>query len=231
MVFRISWLITSDRFHLMRIPMKWFALNMTAMLLSASAFALGTVDLLDSPDAKDVLGKKCIRLGTSEVLPIDFETACRVLEQSKLVEAVQEEFIRSVSGNGKADFPIIGTGGGRYHYINEKGKRTDIAELYRKQTDVYSFDYIVQASGKRFFGGYDVIIHLQVVDAGSIGVVYSVSIHAYPHNGITRFSARKLAPAKKYFKKKMKLISYVAREVGLGLCQKEEFQPDWSGGS
>ncbi|MEA2068710.1 MAG: hypothetical protein U9P12_05875 [Verrucomicrobiota bacterium] len=215
----------------MRIPMKRFALNMTAMLLSASAFALGTVDLLESPGAKDVLGKKCIRLGTSEVLPIDFQTACRVLERSKLVEAVQEEFVRSVSGNGKADFPIAGTGQGKYHYINEKGQRTDITELYRQQTDDYSFDYVVHASGKRFFGHYDIIIHLQVVDADPSGVIYSVIIHAYPHNGITRFSARKLAPAKKYFRKKMKLISYVAREVGLELCEKEEFQPDWSGGS
>jgi hypothetical protein len=208
----------------MRIPMKRFVLQLVALILSASSFGLGTADLLDDAEAKALLEKKCIRYGTSELLAIDFGTACKTLEQQELVKAVQEEFARSVSENGQVDFPVLDDGGGKYHYINEKGHRTDIKELYRKKTDNHSFDYIIWATGKRFFGRYDVIVHLQIVDAGTMGIAYSVSTHAYPHNWLTRFSARKVAPTKKYFNSKMRLISYVAREVGIGLCEKEEFR-------
>ncbi|WP_136061106.1 hypothetical protein [Pontiella sulfatireligans] len=204
--------------------MKRFTLQMIVILIALSSFGLGTADLLGNADAKKVFDKKCIRLGTIEVLPIKFETACRVLKQNELINAVQKEFARSVSNNGEVEFPIIGTGPKQYHYVNEKGKRTDITELYRKQTNAHSFDYIVWASGKRFFGGYDVIIHLRVVDANEAGIIYSVSTHAYPHNWATRFSARKIGITKRYFKKKMKLISYVARQIGLGLCAKDEFK-------
>ncbi len=206
--------------------MKRFALQMLFTLLATIAFAASTADLVKNTDAADIFEKKCIRLGTSEVLPIEFKTACRVLAQPQLLEAVQKEFVRSISQTGKVDFPVIRTAPGIYYYINEKGHRADITELYRKQTDKHSFDYVVHASGKRFFGRYDVIIHLQIVDAGPAGIVYSVGTHAYPHNSITRFSARKIAPAKNYFKKKMQLISYVAREIALGLCEKEAFKLD-----
>ncbi|WP_372807772.1 hypothetical protein [Pontiella sp.] len=210
--------------------MKRFVLQLVALVLAASSFGLGTADLLDDAEAKALLEKKCIRFGTSELLPIPFETACKTLEQPDLLKAVQEEFARSVSENGQVDFPVFDDGGGKYHYINEKGHRTDIKELYRKKTDDHSFDYIVWATGKRFFGRYDVVVHLQIVDAGALGIAYSVSTHAYPHNWLTRFSARKVAPTKKYFAGKMKLVSYIAREVGIGLCQAEAFRQELEGG-
>lgn len=207
--------------------MKRFVLHLLALMVAAGSFGIGAADLLDDRAAKAVLAKNCIRLGTSELLPIDFQTACRVLEQSELVQAVQEEFAQSVSGDGKVEFPIIENGDGTFHYTNEKQQRTNLAELYRKQTDPHSFDYIVWASGKRFFGDYDVVIHLQVVDAAPAGIVYSVTTHAYPHNWLTRFSARRIGVTKRYFKKKMRLISTIAREIGTGLCEKEAFRNAW----
>jgi hypothetical protein len=206
----------------MRIPMKRFVLQLSVILLSAGAYALGPAELLKDDASRELLNRKCIHLGTSEVLPIRFETACAVLAQPELVDGLQAEYARSVSKNGKVDFPIIGNGPGRCYYINEKGRRTDITELYRRQTNAHSFDYIILAEGKRLFGGYDAIIHLQVIDAGPAGIVYSVSSHTYLHNGLTRFSARNLSPVRKHFRTQMRIISYVAREVGTGLCEEEE---------
>jgi hypothetical protein len=208
--------------------MNRFVHQFILLLFSASVYATGTADLLTDPAAKEILEKKCIRFGTTEVLTVEFDTACRILIQPQLLQAVQEEFIRSISKTGKVDFPVIETAPGTYYYINEKGKRSDITEHYRRKTNEHTFDYIVQASGKRFFGGYDVIIHLQVIDAEPAGIIYSVNTHAYPRNMLTRFSARKLGPVKNYFKKKMKLISYVAREIALGLCEKEQVKQEWS---
>ncbi len=206
--------------------MKRITLQLIIIFFSASAYSIDLSDLLEDSSPKELLQKKCIRLGTSEVLDIPFETACKVLSKSTLLKLAQDEFGRSISKNGNVDFPVIQTAPNTYYYINEKGHRADLTELYRKQTDESSFNYVILASGKRFFGQYDVIIHLQIIDAGQSGIIYAVSMHAYPHNMLTRFSARKIGPVKKYFKKKMKLISYVAREVAVGLCRKEAFQLD-----
>lgn len=203
--------------------MKKLLLQLTLLSLSFNAVALSTTELVSDPAALEILNKKCIRLGTSEVLQINFKTACQALEQPKLVQAIQDEFCKSVSKNGQVDFPILQLSPNDYYYINERGKRTDITELYKKQTDDHSYDYIVKASGKRFFGKYDVIVHLQIVDAGDAGVIYSVNVHAWPHSWLTR-SSHKIGLTKNFFKKKMQLISWVAREIGVGLCERQEQQ-------
>jgi hypothetical protein len=206
--------------------MKRLFFLISTLLLAGGAGAVGTAELVTDEAALEVLNKKCIRLGTSELLPIQFDTACAVLGRGDLIQAMQAEFAQSISKNGAVDFPIITDGPGKYHYINEKGKRTDITELYRKQTDDVSFDYIARASGKRFFGGFDVVVHLQVIDMKDAGVVYSVNTHAYPRNWLTRFSVREIGVTKEYFKKKMKLISWVAREIAIELCADEEFRQE-----
>lgn len=201
--------------------MKRFILQLLLLMASFSVYALDTIELVSDPSALEILNKKCIRLGTSEVLPIEFKTACKALEQPRLVQAMQDEFCRTVSNNGEVDFPIVQISRNEYYYFNENGKRSDIKELYKKQTDAHSFDYIVLASGKRFFGKYDVVVHLQIIDAGTAGIIYSVQVHAWPHSWLTR-SSHKIGLTKSFFKKKMKLVSWVAREVGSGLCEQEE---------
>ena len=201
--------------------MKWFVLQMMILLLSIAASAVETDKLVTRPAGLKILNKKCIRLGTSEVLPIQFKTVCTVLSNSNLLYAVQDEFGRSVSKTGQVDFPIIKKGDGEYYYINEKGQRTDIVELYRKQTDAFSYDYIAMARGKRFFGEYHVIIHLQVVDAGPSGIVYSVKAHIWLHNWLAR-SSHKVGLTRSFLRNKMRLISWVAREISTGLCEQEE---------
>ncbi|WP_372794999.1 hypothetical protein [Pontiella sp.] len=203
--------------------MKCLALLCITLSLALTSFALNTADLVSDPEARAILNRKCIRLGTSEVLPVSFKTACAVLKNPDLVIAVQEEFARSISDNGTVDFPIIGNGENRYYYINEKGRRTDLVELYRKQTDDRAFDYIVWAGGKRTFGYYDVIIHLQVTDLGDLGIVYSVNVHAWPHSWLTRTSHR-IGLTRSYFRSNMKLIAWVAREIATGLCEQEEIR-------
>lgn len=192
---------------------------LTLLLLPAAA--MDTAELVNDPDAAAVLSRNCIRLGTSEILPVKFKTAVAVLNDPELVTAVQEEFARSISKNGKVDFPVFQNGEHRYYYINEYGKRTDITELYRKQTDSASYDYIVMAGGKRRFGYYDVIIHLKVTDLGDLGILYSVNVHAWPHSWFTRTSHR-IGLTRTYFRNNMKLISWIAREIAIGLCEQEE---------
>lgn len=199
------------------------ALQILFFSLAVSSFALNTAELVTDSAALEILQKKCIRLGTSELLPIRFSTAKTVLDNPELVTAAQGEFARSISSDGKVDFPIIENGPSRHYYINENGDRTDLVELYKKQSAPQVYDYIVMASGNRKFGDFDVIIHLKVIDAGNSGIVYSVNVHAWPHSWLARAS-HKIGLTRSYFRKKMKLISWVAREIATGLCEKEEIK-------
>jgi hypothetical protein len=203
--------------------MKRFLLQTILLVSVPFAFAFNTAELINDEAALKVLNRKCIRLGTSEVLPIRFETAVAILSGDELIEQVQAEFGRTISKDGTVDFPIIQDSPGVYHYVNENGKRTDLREIYRKQTDNVSYNYIVQANGQRFFGGYDVIIHLQIVDLKEMGIAYSVAVHAWPRNWLTRTSHR-IGLTQDYFRRKMKLISWVAREIALGLSEQEELK-------
>ncbi len=201
--------------------MKQLAVQILCLLLAGSAFGLNTKELVTDPAGLAVLEKKCIHLTSFEVLPVKFDTVCSVMSSPDLVTAAQEEFARSISENGTVDFPVIETSPGRYYYINEEGDRTDIVELYKKQTDANSFDYIILASGQRGIGYFDVVVHLQVINLGQSGIVYSAAVHAYPHSWFTRVS-HTLGLTRSFFRKKMKLITWVAREVGTGLCEREE---------
>lgn len=200
--------------------------NIVLMIAAALAIsaqqgqALGAIDLLNESPAKALLEKKCISAQTSGQVAVPFRTASDVLKQSDLVQLIQQEYAnqRSKEG-GKAAFPLIATAPGKFHYFNNKGKRTDVQELYRKQTADGTFDYIIQASGKRFFGHYDVIIHLQITDTSETGIAYTAYIHAYPHSGTMRFFARKLGTVERYFKNNTESISDIAQKVGEGLCK------------
>lgn len=155
-------------------------------------------------------------------MAVPFDEASATFNQPNLFELVQAEYARSVSKEGKVDIPIIETAPGQYHYFNNKGKRVDLRELYKAKSGGGVYDYILQASGKRFFGRYDVVIHFQMLEAKETGVTYTTQIHAYPHNGALRFFARKLGTVERYFKKNADKIGNIAQSIGEGLTQRKE---------
>jgi len=183
------------------------------VMVSPATFALGTADLLDDAATKALLKKKCIRTEACGVLPARFNAAVSYLNQPDLVQRIQREYRCSVSKDGTIGFPIVGTGNGAYHYINEKNQRTDLFELYRRQTSDITFDLIYHAEGKRFFGKYEVLIHICAIDAEPAGTVYMATIHAYPHNGLLCFFARRFGTVERYFQRKTRLIARVSTRI------------------
>lgn len=196
---------------------------MVLAVVSPGVFALETTDLLTDAKAKALLEKKCIRADICGVLPSRFDTTTRYLSQPDLIPRIQREYRRSVSKDGTIDFPIVGTGNGTYYYVNEKRQRTDVKELYRRQTSDTTFDLIYHAKGKRFFGKYEVLIHICTIDAGTAGTVYTASVHAYPHNGPIRFFARRFGTAERYFTRKTRTIARVSARICEGLDEAQPF--------
>jgi hypothetical protein len=189
------------------------------MAACSSVSALETADLVPDASARELLEKKCIRAATSGMVPVSYDSATRILAQEDLLNIVQAEYARSISKEGTVKFPIIETAPGKFYYINEKNQRTDIIELYRSQSEDGAFDIILQASGKRFFGLYDVIIHVRILDASAAGVAYTAKVHAYPHNGSMRFLARRLGTIERYFRKNTSNIEGLACNIGQGLAE------------
>ena len=188
-------------------------------LVATCAFALDTASLVDDPSAKEVLAKKGIRATTAGIVPLPFDLFSKILNRPDLLPAAQKEYARSVAVDGKIKFPIIQTAPGVYYYINHKNQRTDIRKLARKQTGADTLDLILQASGKRFFGKYDAIIHLRFAQADSAGVIYAAQIHAYPHNPAWRFFVRRLGVVERYFNQKTAVIEHIVKTVSVGLSK------------
>ena len=189
----------------------------TLALATGSALALDTATLLKGRPEAALLEKNCIRADVGGVLPVRFETAAKWLGRPDLIEQVQREYRETVSKDGTIDFPIVGTGNGNYHYVNEKNQRTDISELCRKRTSATTFDLAYLAEGKRYFGKYETLIHIHVVDAGAAGTIYTASIYAYPHNPLVRFFARRKGRVEKYFHRKTLFIARIATQICLEL--------------
>ncbi len=180
------------------------------------SFALDTTVLVDGHAAK-LLEKKCIQTEAGGVLPARFDAVARYLSQPDLIQRIQGEYRRSVSKDGTIDFPIIENGNGTYYYINEKNRRTDLFELYRKQTSDSTFDLVYHATGKRYFGKYEVLIHIRAIDAGPAGTIYTAAVYAYPHNGPMRFFARRFGTVERYFQRKTRIIALVSNKICIGL--------------
>ena len=178
--------------------------------------AQNTAVRLDDPAAK-FLEKKCIRTESSGVLPARFDAVACYLSQPDLVQRLQGEYRRSVSKDGTMDFPIVENGNNSYYYINEKDQRTDLFELYRGQTSDSMFDLVYYAKGKRYFGKYEVLIHIRAIDAKPAGTIYTASVHAYPHNGLMRFFARRFGTVERYFQRKTRIINRVSNKICIGM--------------
>jgi hypothetical protein len=209
--------------------MKRYAFHATvafSFLLVACASALETDNIIADPAAKELLAKKCIRASTAGVVQIPFEKLSAAMARPDLIPAAQREYARSVASDGKIKFPVVADAKGCYHYINEKGQRTDIIELARKQNGLDSLDIVLIAGGKRFFGKYEAIIHVRFSNADTAGSIYAAEVHAYPHNPAWRFLVRRLGMIERFFKKKTSVIEDIVKAVGLGLSRDLDTMPD-----
>ena len=194
-----------------------FLLIILSLAAAISAPGLETAKLLNGHESAGLLEKKCIHTEVSGVLTPQWNNTTFMLSQPDFIQWIQAEYRRSVSKDGTVSFPIVATGNGAYHYINKKKQRTDITELYREQTSDTTFDLIYHAKGKRFFGTYEVLIHVHAINAGDAGTIYTATVHAYPNNGPLRFFARRMSSVERYFERKTKLIAQITGKICSGM--------------
>ena len=200
-----------------------FIFILLAICSAISTQGMETAKLLNGHESTALLEKKCIQTTVSGVIAPRWDISLQMLSQPDFIQWIQTEYQRSVSKDGTVGCPIVEAGEGQYYYLNQKKQRTDIFELHRDQTSDTTFDLIYLAKGKRFFGKYEVLIHVHVIDAGAAGTVYTAGIHAYPNNGPLRFLARRMGSVERYFQNKTKLIADITGQICTGMQTAGEF--------
>lgn len=184
--------------------------------------ALETKALLPDGASKNLLeNKKPLYCETEGVVPVDFAQALKVFAHPDLLVNVQAAYTEKVLEEGAPEFSIQQTSETEYHYVNRKGERTDIAEVMRAKTSGETFDIVLYSTGKRFFGKYQAVIHVQLLDCGEAGVGYVASVYAYPENAVSRFFARHLNLVEKYFNKKTEHLTEMITVISTSLCEEE----------
>lgn len=190
--------------HVLQLIILWLTLT------ASGAYALDTRALLDGTPTAETLDKKCIRTSIAGIIPAPFSDVSHYLAQPKLMTRLQKTY----SNQKNSDPSIIERSPGAYYYVNQEGQRTELYELFCKATSTNTFDLILLASGKRFFGRFDVIIHIQVINTQTTSSAYTAEVYAYPRNMALRFLARRLGTVERYFERNTRFIARIAHRVG-----------------
>ena len=200
--------------------MKNHTLVVAALLLGVlPTFALDTLPLLEKGRSRTLLeSKKSIYAETKGVVPVKFEQALKTYAQPALLTKVQEAYCALLTEDGTPEFTIKQASTNDYYYVNKDGQRTDITEVLRKQTSDETFDIILYSAGKRSFGRYQAVIHVQLTQAGEENTCYTASVYAYPENAVSRFFARHLRLVERYFKKKTRHMTEIVTTISCSLC-------------
>lgn len=206
------------------LPKTWCVCLMVMVGLSAQA--LDTLPLLPDGPSKALLeGKKPICAETTGMVPVEFTRALGVFEDPSLLQNVQDAYCKLVTEDGTPEFTIEQASSNTYFYVNKNDERTDITEVLRKQTSESTFDIVYYSAGKRFFGYYEAVIHVQIVDDGEGGSRYVASVYAYPKNAVSRFFARHLGLVERYFEKKTGDMTGIITTIACNLCEENPSEP------
>jgi hypothetical protein len=152
---------------------------------------------------------------------VAYEDALRMLEREDLLSSVQSAYQDLLEEGETAEFEIKQVEPGTYQYVNQKGQTTHIVELMRERQEDGSTELLLYSKGVRGFGSFQSLTHVRVhsdVEAKDQSV-WQVEVYAYPENSMSRFFARNLGIARRYFHSKTKEISVLATEICLHLIQ------------
>ena len=189
------------------------------LLFAVPVYALDTLSLLEAGPSKILLeSKKPIHAETTGLVSIRFSQALEVYARPSLLTEVQQAYCELLTKDGTPEFTIRQESTNDYFYVNRKGQRTNITEVLRRQTSDDAFDIILYSTGKRFFGSYQAIIHVQLTRESEESTRYTASVYAYPENRISRFFARSMNLVERYFKKKTAHLTEIVTTISCSLC-------------
>jgi hypothetical protein len=193
----------------------------TAILLGSGGigWALDTDGLVgEQPLAREVLARRHIRVDGAGNVPIDYRNAVTTFANEGLLDAVQAEYARQLPPGEEPEFVVHETAPGTFAYANAKGETSTLRELYRGTSGTNQFAVVYHVQGRRFFGDFQSLIHIEIAPAAATSTVYQASVYAYPESAVPRFFARHLGLVDRYFRSKTADIEALATRICIRLC-------------
>ena len=145
-----------------------------------------------------------------------------VVERPGLLREVQEAYADLLGEGETPEFTIHQTSTNTYYYVNKDDERTDISEVVRGPEKAGTFDLVYYSFGKRFFGRYEAVIHIRLMQGPNDELRYVCTVYAYPENGFSRFFARHLGLVERYFNDKTEHMDGIISSIAGTLCQSDK---------
>lgn len=166
-------------------------------------------DYTNSAAYRSVIESHYIEIHGQGTVSIPLPAARNLFESDRILDIIQESYADLLPEGEEPEFVVEATGTNVWHYTNRKQETSRIMELHRSFTEDPGGHLVFFTEGQRFFGNFRAIIDIHVSEAGpeENACTYQVIVYAYPENAVSRFFARHLGMAKRYFHQKTKDIT------------------------
>jgi hypothetical protein len=181
------------------------------------------IAVVNSPEVQHVLSGRFIRVDAEGRAAADFQTLLAVNRRPDLLKAILEEYAAMLLEEGKTpEFSIEETGPGQYFYSNREKDEAYITELLRSQLPDGKLHAVYGMTGKRFFGSFAAVVHVEIAEEKPDEVTYFLEVYALPENKLFRVVARGLRFAiESYFVKKTRAMT----DLMLDICSRLVGEP------
>lgn len=171
------------------------------------------------PPTRALLSRNTIRVEAGGRIPVDFAAIVTLFSQTNLVDRIQAAYAHSLPEGRKPEFMLQPVATNMWRYANRRAEESEVHEVARLQTDSNTVVAAYYARGRRFFGPFESITLIHVAPANPGQTAYIVRVHAYPHQAVSRFLARHLGIAERFFRDKTLEMEGISTRVCGLLCR------------
>lgn len=178
-------------------------LSLALFTTCRSSAAASIRDLVASDErAARVLESDPIRVEARGCVDLAFPAALAVFLSDDGLLQVQAAYAALLPAGEEPEFTIEQASPRHYFYVNKRGQRSDVFELFRRQTGARRLEVVYYVTSTRFLGPFKALVHVTATDAGAAGVGYHLDVYAYPERAVPRFFARHLHVVERFFRRK-----------------------------
>jgi hypothetical protein len=170
------------------------------------------------PKAAAVLTNHFIRVDASGRVDTAFDAARAIFCDEGAFQTIQAEYARMLPEGETPEFVVQRISPTDYYYVNRKGQRSEVTELYRRGPTDTDVEVVYHVKGRRFFGGFQALVRVVVSKRDAGGLEWRAAVFAYPESAAPRFFARHLGIVGRYFRSKTDDVSELFIRIGRRLC-------------
>ena len=173
----------------------------------------------EHPLVRNLLAEHYIHIHGEGRINVAYEKALAMLELEDVLTEIQRAYTDLLPEGEEAEFVITLENQRVYSFVNRKQQHTRIEELLRESSGVGGTDMVLYAEGVRGFGPFQSLTWIRVFPCETDPDVseWRVQVYAFPQNSVSRFFARNLGIARRFFHRKTAEISELATGITLHL--------------